>query len=66
MEEQKLTDDQKKSIRDIVVPVLVAGFSTLFTELSKWIVHELKENYARTRKREDGVKKEEKDSKSDE
>ncbi len=45
-------DDNKKHIRDIAIPVLVAGFSTLFQELAKVAVSELKDRLKKKNKEE--------------
>lgn len=45
IEEQNLTDDQKKIIKEIGVPVLIAGFSMLAGELARLFVDEIRSRY---------------------
>lgn len=50
--ECNLSDGAKKNIRDIAVPVLVAGLSTLLEEFSKFMIERLKEKMKCKKKEE--------------
>ncbi len=50
--EPHLSDENKKHLRDIAVPALAAGLSTLLQELAKWAVGELRERMKPPKKEE--------------
>lgn len=55
--DSNLSDENKKHLRDIAVPVLVAGLSTLFQELAKVAVSELKNRLKKNKEEKTEEKK---------
>ena len=54
--DSNLSDDTKKHLKEIAVPVLVAGLSTLLQEFAKLAAHEVKERLKRRHKEIDKSK----------